>query len=220
MTSYRFVEKLCASCSHKNTVKFLSSTNALGSYDLDLRPPPMERFTMECWIENCIHCGFVWHDLEALDLDFPALADVMSSPKWSELYPNRSGKLSIDMERFALLRSALSTPLNEALAYQYAAWAADDEFDDVASRAYRLKAVAAFQKTLALNGTDHPQSPKISAITSDLLRVSGNFIQCLEFAEYWIKFSNDQKISKILSYQIRKAENSDSKIYKVADALA
>ena len=59
----------CAHCGASNTVLGLSSTNAFGSMDLDMRPPPMERDTLAQQIHECTACGYC-----APRLDVPAAA--------------------------------------------------------------------------------------------------------------------------------------------------
>ena len=143
MTTYNFVTRNCSNCSHSNTVQILTSTNAMGSYDLDLRPPPMQRFTMDSWIEICENCGFVWHDLGDQKIDKNIIQDVMTSEQWIYL-SSKEFILSLNFEKYALMCIALAGAKEEALAYKYAAWAADDEFNEVKATVYRLKAVNAF----------------------------------------------------------------------------
>ena len=57
------VESVCYVCGKMSEQMVLVSTNQFGYPDLDLRPPEMERSTMDWWIEECPHCGYVAPDL-------------------------------------------------------------------------------------------------------------------------------------------------------------
>ncbi len=66
----------CGCCGKKSKQRGLGSTNQFGSADLDLRPPPMARDTMEYWLQTCPGCGLVAEDLAA---ETPAVADLVRS---------------------------------------------------------------------------------------------------------------------------------------------
>ena len=57
MTTQSAEECTCAVCGRVSMQGVIMSTNAFGSPDLDLRPPPMERFTIDHWVQECPHCG-------------------------------------------------------------------------------------------------------------------------------------------------------------------
>ena len=63
MSSIIDIERKCWVCGEMSEQAGLASTNRFGSPDLDLRPPEMERSTMEWWLEECPHCGYVANDL-------------------------------------------------------------------------------------------------------------------------------------------------------------
>jgi hypothetical protein len=43
-------EVTCAVCGSKQTVQEMGSTSSFGAMDLDTRPPPLQRGTMEMWV--------------------------------------------------------------------------------------------------------------------------------------------------------------------------
>lgn len=61
------VIKKCSKCNKSFQVNVLISSYNYGSGDLDLRPPPMQRDTMETWIQRCPHCGYSSPDVETIN---------------------------------------------------------------------------------------------------------------------------------------------------------
>ena len=57
------IERMCAICGKMSEQMVLASTNRFGPPDLDLRPPEMERSTMEWWIQECPYCCYVAKDI-------------------------------------------------------------------------------------------------------------------------------------------------------------
>ncbi len=64
MTTLEDTEVTCAICAKKSKHTTVGSTNAFGAPDLDLRPPEMERSTMEFWLQECPSCGYVSYEID------------------------------------------------------------------------------------------------------------------------------------------------------------
>ena len=64
MTTIYEEEVTCAVCGAKQTVQEMGSTSSFGPMDLDTRPPPLQRGTMEMWVHECVECGYVAPELE------------------------------------------------------------------------------------------------------------------------------------------------------------
>ncbi len=60
------IEKRCAVCGKVSKQIALMSTNAIGYSDLDMRPPEMERSTINTWIQICPSCGYRALDISEL----------------------------------------------------------------------------------------------------------------------------------------------------------
>lgn len=58
MTTFYGKSVDCAVCFSSTEITLLGSTNAFGSMDLDMRPPPMARDTLQFQIHQCPACGF------------------------------------------------------------------------------------------------------------------------------------------------------------------
>ena len=63
MTTIKPVHITCAICGTESVQNVLASTNQMGYADLDLRPPPMARYTLEYQIQECPSCRYCAPDL-------------------------------------------------------------------------------------------------------------------------------------------------------------
>jgi hypothetical protein len=57
----------CAVCGRQTPQTILFSTSTFGAPDLDLRPPPMKRQTIEYWVQECPYCGYVASNISEAD---------------------------------------------------------------------------------------------------------------------------------------------------------
>ena len=57
MTTIFPQEQTCAACGRTSTHHVLGSTNTMGPSDLDMRPAPMARWTLDQQVQCCPHCG-------------------------------------------------------------------------------------------------------------------------------------------------------------------
>ncbi len=74
MTIIDQFEKKCQVCGKTSMHPVLMSTNSFGYPDLDLRPAPMQRDTMDTWLDECPHCGYV---ASSLEIKLPRLVEAV-----------------------------------------------------------------------------------------------------------------------------------------------
>jgi len=123
MTLFYGEARNCALCGASSEQFALSSTNALGSPDLDLRPPPMQRDTMEFWLQECPKCGYINDDIQR---ELFGAKEVVNSASYRSLCaPQPVPVLASRFERFALLKQTV-LPVEAGWARLHAAWVCDD----------------------------------------------------------------------------------------------
>ncbi len=66
MTIVQSVSAQCSVCATSSVFRFMASTSTFGSYDLDLRAPPLKRHTMGVWLQDCPECGYTNYSVEDL----------------------------------------------------------------------------------------------------------------------------------------------------------
>ncbi len=142
MTDMAPVEMRCALCGHEETVHVLLSTNQFGSPDLDLRPPPMARDTLEYCMHQCSGCGFVSPDLTEADRE---ARGIVKSPEYQEqLQRPENPPLANRYLARAIIQRSTKQWEQAARACVCAAWACDDEEKTDQARACRERALDDF----------------------------------------------------------------------------
>ena len=211
MSTMDLVKRKCALCGGESSQMVLFSTNCFGSPDLDMRPAPMQRNTMDCWGEMCPHCGYVAHSISSaptMPLDFFA----------TEEYQNTDGirfssSLAKKFYRHHLIFKAEGNLFSAYLHLLYAAWACDDGFDyedwDNA-KLCRLKMIALFDSLPEEKRNDINEQVRFA----DVLRRAGRFNKVIEL---YTKFNSDDKLlNKIIAFQLKLAREGDTSCYTVS----
>lgn len=211
MSTIRAVPCRCSVCGAESKQKFLVSTNAFGSPDLDLRPPEMQRSTMSCWLQVCPQCGYV-----AKLIGGAARAD----REWlnSETYrtcggipvQNPLGKRFLKYYLTARQRQDWQAALYGA---KCAAWACDDADEPQVAAFCRLLAVEAMEQLPQDAMDENLQLQKL-----DLLRRAGQFETVLQEGGK-LRFT-EPLMQKILQFQLAKAQQGDTACYRMSDADA
>ena len=140
MTTF-FREKLtCVICGSKSKHEMLGSTNTYGSPDLDLRPPEMQRSTMDCWVQECPSCGYAYSSIEEkadnseVTISSDAYVEILSGNLNGTL-TGRFVKASLIAEKAADIDAAANYALS-------AAWAADDASNGTSANSCRHRAAS------------------------------------------------------------------------------
>jgi hypothetical protein len=215
MTTFAQKEVQCAVCGTTVEMNILASTNAMGSSDLDLRPPEMQRSTMHTWVQQCPQCGFCNGSID----DAPAGAkELVDSPDY---------RAQLEDERLpALARTFLCAAMvvqNEdrrsaAHSKLCAAWDCDDaELPDMASEC-RRGAIALLEDADELD--DPSQAVLESAIVIDMLRRIGDFSLASERCEQLVSVTTDENLLAILGFQKDLISAKDTACHSVEEAIA
>ena len=125
MTTIVPIEQSCAVCGGSSEHYALGSTSTFGAPDLDLRPPPLERDTLQHQIQCCPHCGYCADDIaEAPEVasELVATAEYQTDLK-RESFPELTRHFLCASR---VLRAAGQIAESGWMALK-GAWAADDE---------------------------------------------------------------------------------------------
>lgn len=208
MTTYFPVKRTCAVCGKTHTYQEIGSTNCFGPSDLDLRPAPMQRWTMHAWVQTCPDCGYT-----AARVDEPTEAD----KEWlaGEVYRTCAGRrfasdLAADFYRCYMNAMREFREETAMLALVHAAWACDDEGDEEMAKMCRREAADLF-------GIVRCDSDNYLVLRADLLRRSGQFDKLIEI--YKDIHSENEMVEKILRFEEQRAEAHDTRRYTVANVM-
>lgn len=213
MTTIISVEHTCSVCGTKTKYDVLGSTNSFGSPDLDMRPPEMQRSTMDMWIQECPNCGYISEEVSD---------DSTVTKQWlqSEEYATCNG---IDFEsdlaekfyKCYMINLEDDDPEDAFFAILHAAWACDDA-DDLENAKHCRKLAIPVAEELIEEKVDHADD--ILLMKADLLRRAEDFETVItEYCD--IEFDNNI-MNTILAFQLEKAREKDSSCYRVEDATS
>jgi hypothetical protein len=202
----------CGSCGENSEHTVLMSTNAFGSSDLDLRPPPMQRSTMSAWLQLCPHCGHCAPDLRKP----PADAAVLRSPAYRAALERADVP---ELARRFLAYGVAVGPVESqeaADAHLHAAWACDDASQAEQAAECRRRAAEWFRQCKPF--ADDVGGVTVGAVLVDVLRRSGQFAEAAaECADLLASSAATGTLRKVLEFQQRLIAGADRAGYKVSD---
>ena len=210
MTMISNIKIECGVCGKESMQRALLSTNSFGTPDLDFRPPGMSRNTMNTWIFECPHCGYVASRLdEKPEID----SDFIKTDK----YINCDGfEFEKDLaERFFkgyLIANEKDNTRESFFNLLHCAWACDDGEDIENARKIRKLSLVYLDEMIQMGGEEKDNFVLMKA---DLLRRSGEFDRVVE--EYTDIILGDELLDKIITFQIIKARQKDDACYTVED---
>lgn len=220
MTLFREEQRICAVCGQANMQTVLRSTTALGSPDLDTRPPPLARMTLPLYIQCCPACGYCARDVsEAL----PAVQNIVTQPEYqAQLHSEQFPYLANLFLCYHIIQQALDNYAEAGWAVVFAAWACDDAGPAFMTTAARLreKAVAFFTEARERSQAFAPSRAEEDALLADLLRRSGHFTAAQKAVEQGLAHSPDHTVQSILRFQHHLCRQHNPNVYTVQDALA
>lgn len=209
MSTMHEFHRTCAVCGATHRYRILTSTNAFGSPDLDLRPPQMKRGTMPLWVQECPFCGYT-----AADVSDPT--QIPREYLQSEAYRNCGGirfenPLAGRFFRQHLILLWEQKHTKAFFAVLHAAWVCDDAED--AENAVRCRDIAAELMELYILPVE--QEKTYILLYADVLRRAGHFDKLsAKFSDMWL---DNEEYRKILAFEVILAGNKDTGCYTVND---
>lgn len=207
MTMITKIEMKCSVCGKTSPQEIMTSTNSWGRPDLDLRPAPMQRDTMDVWLMECPYCGYV---AAGLKNELKTDSDFLKSEEYLTCEGNDfKSDLSKRFYRHYLISKAEKDHNSEFYSILHCAWTCDDADDSLAVE----------MRKLAVDLLDNVQgeNKNLKLLKADLLRRSLQFERLID--EY-SDFTSDDKLSySIIRFQLGLAAMKDSNCYTIQDAI-
>lgn len=194
----------CPVCENEFEIFVLGSTNAWGAPDLDLRPPEMQRSTMNQWVHECPNCGYVTSDF---NISAEITSDFLKSDSYKSC-DDLNFKHSL-AERFYRQHLIASDNADKFYALLHCVWVCDDTGDEKNAEFIRTKCLE-YMDQFELNDDNLIQR-------ADLLRRSGQFERVIE--EYSTKTFEEDIYNKLCSFEVEKAIQKDTSCYTVEDVV-
>ena len=204
MTSIAEASVKCAVCRRTSVQEILLSSIAIGSPDLDFRPPVLERDTLELWLQQCPHCGYCAPDLKEKTQE---RAIVKSRAYQSMLNESPFPPIARKFLARAMLVDA-ADPAAAADSLLNAAWACDDRLSqDLATECRRMMiSTLARARPFADSNLDCLWG----SIAVDALRRSGDFAQAkAESNELLSRDGVPPAVRRVLEFQLQLIASQD-----------
>ena len=203
----------CAGCQKSSEHDGVSSTNAFGSPDLDLRPPEMQRSTIRFWLRQCPHCGYVAPDLSRAAGD---MSVVKSAAYRAILQDTHFPELARRFLAHATLVAA--SPNSAAQARLHAAWVCDDMRQSTQAAECRKLAAESFGAMKPFE--DSEQGVTTGAILVDVLRRAGEFDQAAAECDALLQCKRAAgPLRQVLEFQRRLAVKQDASAHRVDECV-
>jgi hypothetical protein len=203
----------CANCGKSSEQTVLESTNAFGSPDLDLRPPEMQRSTMETWLQLCPSCGYCAPDITQA----PSDSSILQSQGYQAALQNHQFPELV--RRFLAYAVALepSESAGAAQAYLQAAWVCDDGGLVDQARECRQRACARFRALQPL--TDTERGVTTGAVFVDVLRRSGQLHEAASECRALLSYRSATPVHRtVLEYQQQLIAQGDTSAHTVSES--
>jgi hypothetical protein len=199
MTTLEEATKECAICGNESTHKEIISTKALGSSDLDARPPEPERSTIDYWIQRCPQCGYCAPDISKGDKEMSNI--IQSDIYRGQLKNTKNPQLANSFLCWSLIQEEESQYKIAGWTSVKAAWACDDADNDEAARQCRKRAVEMLETARQKGQWFAGNAGTEEAVLVDLLRRSAQFEESLIICEDRLSKDPEKFIRDILIFQ-------------------
>jgi hypothetical protein len=215
MTTFASTTITCGACGHNFAHDDLSSTNRFGSMDLDLRPPEMERSTMQAWLQQCPNCGYSAVDASTFD---PRHRAVLESPEYRQHLTN-SGlpPLAAKFICAGLLAEAAGQLEEAGLSYLRSAWVMDDVMAPVDGRKWRNRACDCLKRAVAAPDISSDARTSLSTILVDCLRRAGRGEEALQLINRILPVSTHPVINQVLGFQRELVARGDESAHTIGE---
>lgn len=207
----------CLVCGETSEFVEIGSTNQVGAYDLDSRPPEMLRSTIPYWIQRCPHCGYcapqVWVGPES------AGEIIQSDAYLGQLSDRFYPALADHFLCWAMIQEACGELVEAGWACVNAAWACDDEGATIGASLCRLKAVGLLKQARKNHVHLFEQPGADDALLADLYRRSGEFEKAVTAVQVGVLKRPVETIRQMLYYQVALVMKRDIACHTIEEAV-
>jgi len=213
VTTFRSEKQTCCVCGQDVDCSVLTSTSTFGSPDLDLRPPEMERSTIEFWLNECPDCGFTNENL-ACEID--GARDIIFSNSFRKITEHLSiPGLARRFVQHSLLHE--KNPRKAAVSLLHAAWICDDLKETQWAKSFRTRCAHAL-RSLRLDLTRDPDQ-SLSLVLIDILRRVERFDKAVEVAATFEQVHVAETLRSLIQFQGYLCGQKDIACHTLAEAL-
>ncbi|MBN1458458.1 MAG: hypothetical protein JXA57_02910 [Armatimonadetes bacterium] len=215
MTTMFSQEQTCALCGKTSTQNVLGSTNTMGPSDLDMRPAPMARWTLDEQVQCCPHCDYcAWDISEATE----AAGEIVANDSYRvELARESVPELTRRYLCASLILSADGKDAEAGQAALMGAWAADDAASREAASRCRRFAIAYLEADRERGLTFAEDEATADALLADLHRRVGDFEAARALARAGMAREPEGLLLDVLRFEVELAESEDASCHNLGE---
>lgn len=210
-------EEECFVCGTKGWYPFVGVISTIGSPDLDGRPALFARSAFLNTIHRCPQCGYCAPNLSYGD---ERVKKIVGLEEYRQQL--NSSTLPAEANQFlcwAMIQEQCENFENACDAYLHAAWVCDDDDLEEYATQFRLRACDNLLKVRKQRLFFEVEVGADEALLADLYRRCGKFEEAIQMCKEGLEKGPDDKIKKILTYQMKRAQKNDARRRKVKHAL-
>ena len=204
----------CAICGTSTSFQEIMSTNEFGSPDLDLRPAPMKRYTTPLWAQECPHCGYANHTIDATPPKGVDMAWLRSKEYTTCEGNDFADKLSSMFYHQYMVHQKQDNKQMAFYAVLCVAWMCDDSKDTEHAIVCRVIA-AKLARELFLSNND----PKWAILWADNIRRANRFCEVLSNNEFDEALRGSGILETLMAFEKKLAASEDAACYTIDYAL-
>lgn len=215
MTTIAKVEVTCGNCAAKSEHSEMASTNTMGAPDLDLRPAPMQRDTMELWVQECPNCKLI---CPAIATPPVGAKEALTQPEYLALVTDK--KVPDQVRKFrawAYVAEKTGLDADAGFAHLHAAWVADDAKNTSLANVQRHMAVVKLSAARDQKKVYPRQLGGAEALLADIWRRTGNWDEAVHEAERGKSITDQGFVEALCELEITLARKHDAAAHTTDD---
>ena len=170
----------------------------------------MQRSTMSHWIHECPSCGYVSGSIDketTINDEFLKAREYLTCDG-----VDFESELAVKFYKYYKISLHDSKPRDAFFAILHAAWACDDNQDDVNAALCRRLSLPLLSELI---DSDTDEKETLSLIQADVMRRAGLFVE-MKSQFSGVRYSQDL-LNQILEFELACAERQDARCYTVSD---
>jgi len=218
MTTIFPTSRICGLCRSDTEQLVMGSTTTFGSPDLDFRPPPLLRDSLEAWIGECPGCGYCAPDVSKRSR---GAGKVVRGRRYREqLRGTSSPQLANRFLCWSMIQQEAGQIAEAGWAALHAAWVCDD------GNGFASAAIACRRRSVELLGEAKARGQKFcryageeDALLVDLFRRTNQMDHARRVCRRRLQQRPSKNARTILQFQVVLIESGDTLAHSVGEII-
>ncbi len=204
-------EVICANCKTRSSQPVKEQPEVTSSPDLDLRPAPGRRQTMDQWVQECPTCKLICPDLANPPV---GAGEVLAHPDYVAMTADKTAHPLVRKFRaWAFVAEKTGMQADAGFAHLHAAWVADDAKDSGLANMQRHMAAMHLAAGRDRGTVYGRQKGAAEALLADVHRRMGRWDDAIHEAERGKSVTDQPFVDALCDYEIALANKHDAGVH-------